>query len=76
MEYIFSRETIGLLKKMGYKYIVVDESLLIAYARFELSPTENLDFLGLKQFHIDSIGKRIDFDNCEIKQIVATETSH
>jgi hypothetical protein len=50
-----NQETLNLLRKLGYRYLVVETNQMIAYATREPIPKESLDLIGLKEFEIEKM---------------------
>ena len=51
----FNHQTLEVLTRLGYRYLVVDPSQLVAYARRTPTPRADLDFLSLVEFEIDAL---------------------
>jgi hypothetical protein len=49
---LFNQETLNILKRLGFLYLVVNQVEAIGYARKEPTAKNTLDFLGLEEFEI------------------------
>jgi hypothetical protein len=49
-----NKEIITRLKKLNYKYLVIDFKSMVAYTRKSLTPKDQLEFLGFEQYEINS----------------------
>jgi hypothetical protein len=50
----FSQQSLDILKKTGYHFIVVDKAEAVGYAYRESTKEQHLKLLSLREFDIDS----------------------